>query len=122
MSAVSGREQDAESAGEHSEQGSLEREVAAIDAASTAFSASRFGYALDLLAEYRRDFPHGELARDADVIEIEALFGKGERVLARRRAQRFLALYPGDVHAGRLRSWAAATANAEREPERMPAP
>ncbi|MET0412785.1 MAG: hypothetical protein ABW217_15885, partial [Polyangiaceae bacterium] len=84
----------------------LEREVALLDAVRSALTASDFGAALSLIAEYRQQFERGELARDADVFEVEAFAGQGERARAARAAQKFLRLYPRDPHATRLRALA----------------
>jgi hypothetical protein len=82
----------------------LEREVAMLDAVRNALTGADFDGALQLIAEYRRQFPRGELARDADVFEVEAFARRGDRARARRAAQRFLREYPRDPHAGRLRA------------------
>ena len=81
----------------------LEREVALLDAVRGALTASDFPGALSLIAQYRQQFERGELARDADVFEVEAFVGQGERARAARAAQTFLRLYPRDPHATRLR-------------------
>lgn len=87
----------------------LEREVALLDAVRSALTASDFAGALSLIAQYRHEFERGELARDADVFEIEALAGQGERARAARAARRFLSLYPRDPHATRLRAFVELT-------------
>jgi outer membrane protein assembly factor BamD (BamD/ComL family) len=74
----------------------LEREVAMLDAVRNALTGADFDGALQLIAEYRRQFPRGELARDADVFEVEAFARRGDRARARRAAQRFLREYPRD--------------------------
>jgi outer membrane protein assembly factor BamD (BamD/ComL family) len=89
---------------------SLEREVAALDAVSLALGVGDHERALGLLARYRADFPVGELARDADVLEIETLFEKGEAGPASRAANQFLNRYPTDAHAPRVRALTAASA------------
>jgi hypothetical protein len=100
-----------EAASPSSRASTLEREVALLDAVRSALTQTDFDGALALIAEYRRQFERGELARDADVFEIEAFAGRGERARAARAAQTFLRLYPRDPHAARLR------ALAERQPE-----
>lgn len=81
----------------------LDAEVAALDAVRTAISAAAFQRALRLIEQYRQEFPAGELARDADIFEIETLAAQGERGEATRQADRFLAHYPNDPHLARLR-------------------
>jgi len=81
----------------------LDAEVAALDAVRAAISAAAFHRALRLIEQYRQDFPAGELARDADVFEIETLTAQGDRAEATRQADRFLARYPNDPHLARLR-------------------
>jgi outer membrane protein assembly factor BamD (BamD/ComL family) len=82
----------------------LEREVALLDAVRSALTQSDFDRSLELIAQYRREFEHGELARDADVFEIEAFTGRGERARAVRAAEAFLRRHPQDPHASRLRA------------------
>ncbi len=84
----------------------LEREVALLDAIRSALAKADFVGCLMQVAQYRHEFEHGELARDADVFEIEALAGRGERARAARAAQSFLRRYPHDPHAARLRAFA----------------
>jgi outer membrane protein assembly factor BamD (BamD/ComL family) len=56
---------------------------------------------------YHRDFPSGTLAPDAEVVAIEALVDMKDRTTMARRAARFLALYPTDPHANRVKRLAA---------------
>lgn len=86
---------------------SLEREVALLDAIRVANEGGDFAKGLELVARYRGEFEDGELARDADVFEIEALAGEGERARAARAARAFLSRYPGDPHTQRVRTLAA---------------
>jgi hypothetical protein len=86
---------------------SLEREVALLDAIRVANEGGDFAKGLELVARYRGEFEDGELARDADVFEIEALAGEGERARAARAARSFLSRYPGDPHTQRVRTLAA---------------
>lgn len=82
----------------------LGAQVELLDAARTAISAGAFGEALGLTAQYQRDFPAGELTPDAEVVALEALAGRGERAALEARAARFLARYPTDPHAARVRA------------------
>lgn len=87
---------------------SLEREVALLDAIRVANASGDFASALELVARYRSEFEDGELARDADVFEIEAFAGEGERARVAQAARAFLSRYPGDPHTERVRALAAA--------------
>lgn len=87
---------------------SLEREVALLDAIRVANASGDFARALELVARYRSEFEDGELARDADVFEIEAFAGEGERARVAQAARTFLSRYPGDPHTERVRALAAA--------------
>jgi hypothetical protein len=89
----------------------LEREVALLDAVRGALTANDFAGALSLIAQYRQQFEPGELARDADVFEVEAFVGQGERARAVRAARTFVRLYPRDPHATRLRALAERAAD-----------
>jgi hypothetical protein len=89
----------------------LEREVALLDAVRSALTANDFAGALSLIAQYRQQFEPGELARDADVFEVEAFVGQGERARAVRAARTFVRLYPRDPHATRLRALAERAAD-----------
>jgi len=81
----------------------LAAQVALLDSARTAIAAGAFAQALRLADRYRADFPDGELAPEAEVVAIEALVARGERAAASERAARFLARYPGDPHAARVK-------------------
>jgi TolA-binding protein len=86
------------------ERSSLAAEVAAIDRARTLFRAGRHADALDAVSQYQREFPRGVLARDADVVAIDALAGLHDHSELEQRARRFLERYPQDPHAARVRS------------------
>jgi hypothetical protein len=87
---------------------SLEREVALLDAIRVANASGDFARALELVARYRSEFEDGELARDADVFEIEAFAGEGVPARVAQAARAFLSRYPGDPHTERVRALAAA--------------
>src|SRR5450432_3337657 len=76
----------------------LSAEVAALDAARAASRAGAYNRALDLLGQYQADFPTGVLRADAEVASIEALYEKGDRGQAARRAAEFLVQFPNDPH------------------------
>jgi hypothetical protein len=89
-------------------------EVARLDAARTALAIGDFDGVARVLSRYEADFPRGVLAREADVVAISALRERGDRAGAMRRARRFLAQYPQDVHAPRVKqlvSWEALPAD-----------
>jgi hypothetical protein len=81
----------------------LSAQVALLDAARTAIAAGAFAEALRLSERYRADFPSGELAPEAEVVAIEALVERGQKVPAAERAARFFARYPGDPHTARVK-------------------
>ncbi|HET7539629.1 MAG TPA: hypothetical protein VFK05_07150 [Polyangiaceae bacterium] len=84
----------------------LSAELAALDAARTSLSHSDPAAALAALDGYSRDFPHGRLKLEAEVLRIGALSKSGQTELARKRAQTFLRLHPDSVLASRVRSYA----------------
>jgi len=85
----------------------LAAEVAQLDAARSASRGGDFAEAVRLVDRYHRDFPSGSLAPDAEVVAIEALVDMKDRIAISRRAARFLALYPTDPHAKRVKRLAA---------------
>ena len=84
----------------------LAAEVSRIDAARTANAVGQYDEALWLIERYQRDFPHGALAPDAEVVALEAVAAKRDRSETARRAALFLSRYPEDPHAARVR-WLA---------------
>jgi len=81
----------------------LAAQVALLDAARSAIANGTNAEAYRLAERYRADFPNGELAPEAEVVAIEALVVLGSRAAASERAARFLARYPGDPHAARVK-------------------
>ena len=84
----------------------LAAEVSRLDAARTAIAAGAYDEAIRLVQRYHRDFPAGALSPDADVVAIEAEAAKPDQAAVARRAALFLARYPGDPHAARVK-WLA---------------
>ncbi|HEY0466427.1 MAG TPA: hypothetical protein VGC79_19590 [Polyangiaceae bacterium] len=84
----------------------LAAQVALLDAARSAIASGAFAEALRLADRYRADYPNGELSPEAEVVAIEALVARKARQPASERAARFLARYPGDPHAARVK-WLA---------------
>lgn len=86
------------------ERSSLSAEVAALDRANASLRGGHFEAALRAVEQYRRDFPRGVLARDAEMIAIDALEGSHDTTALAQRAREFLTRYPSDPHAPRVRS------------------
>ena len=82
---------------------SLAAEIAALDDVRRAMAESAFDRALEGVEAYAREFPHGQLAADADALAAQALAARGEHAAASERAQRFLERHPEDPHAARMR-------------------
>jgi hypothetical protein len=82
----------------------LAAEIAALDTVRRAIAAGDYVGALREADAYPRSFPQGQLAVDADALAVEALAVSGKRAAARARAERFLAKYPNDPHAARIRT------------------
>lgn len=81
----------------------LTAEAAAIDRARRALAAGSPGSAIELLDRYERDSPTHALAPDARALRIQAEKARGNDVVAKKLAEKFLSLYPGDPHAERVR-------------------
>jgi hypothetical protein len=84
--------------------GNLTRELAALDAASTALAAGNGIGALALLDTYAQAYPHGRLEIEAEVLRIGALARSGRLEAARVRAETFLRRHPQSVLASRVRA------------------
>jgi len=84
----------------------LAAELAALDAARSSLSHSDPSAALVALDGYSRDFPHGRLKMEAEVLRIGALAKSGQTDAARKRAEAFLRHHPDSVLASRVRSYA----------------
>jgi hypothetical protein len=84
----------------------LGAQVSLLDAARTALAAGAFTQTLALTDRYQREFPQGEPGPDAEVVALEALAAEGDGEALTERAARFLARYPTDPHAARVKSLA----------------
>jgi len=84
----------------------LTAELAALDAARSSLSRSDASAALAALDAYTRNFPHGRLKLEAEVLRIGALAKSGQTDAARKRAEAFLRRHPDSVLASRVRSYA----------------
>lgn len=82
---------------------SLALEIARIDAIRSMLSADHAKSAIAAVQDFRRDFPHGMLRQEADVLNIEAHRRAGDRRSARTLATRFLAEHPQSPHNARVR-------------------
>ncbi len=85
----------------------LGEELALVEAASRATKSGNGQLALQHLAAYRKSFPHGKLALEAQVLRIEALALAGHKSEAARLSQAFLKRYPNSPVAARIRRYAS---------------
>jgi outer membrane protein assembly factor BamD (BamD/ComL family) len=81
----------------------LKAEAAAIERARRALASASPGQAIELLDRYERESPTHALAPDARALRIQAEKARGNDVLAKELAEKFLSLYPSDPHAERVR-------------------
>ncbi len=87
---------------------SLAAELALLEEAESAIRKRRCDEALARLQEHRMAFPDSALAEEAAVLRIAALFGAGQRAVARAEAARFLTRSSSSLLADRVRSLLAA--------------
>jgi hypothetical protein len=81
----------------------LTAEAAAIDRARRALAVGSPAQAIELLDRYERESPTHALAPDARALRIQAEKARGNDVVAKKLAEKFLSLYPNDPHAERVR-------------------
>ena len=81
----------------------LDAEVALLDEVRAHLRDGAPARATALVGQYDRRFPHGLLQPEAKVLQIEARAASGDRAIAHDLARAFLARYPNDPHAGRIR-------------------
>jgi hypothetical protein len=81
-------------------------EVAAVDRARASLASGAAERALEELAEYDRLRMTGTLDREARILRIDALLRVGRRQEAVELARSYLARFPRDAHAVRLRELA----------------
>ncbi len=84
----------------------LSAELAALDSARSALSGGDASGALTSLDAYARNFPHGKLGLEAEVLRIDALAKSGQTAAAQKRAQAFIKRHPDSVLASRVRAYA----------------
>lgn len=83
---------------------SLSREIASIDGARLRLRSGDASGALQKLDEYAALVRTGTLEREAQLLRVDALTQSGQRDAALALAERYLASYPNDPHAARLRA------------------
>jgi hypothetical protein len=86
------------------EQSKLLRDVALLDDARHALKTGDAAQALALITRYDTERQTHILDREAELLRIDVLVARGERSRARTLAQAYLAAFPGDAHAERLRA------------------
>jgi len=86
--------------------GPLAAELSALDAARSALASGNPSGALSGLDSYARNFPHGRLSLEAEVLRIDALAKSGQTAAAKKRAEAFMKRHPGSVLASRVRAYA----------------
>ncbi len=79
-------------------------EVRALEAVQSALAARRIDRAARDLDAYRRRFPRGELAIEADVLAIELALARGQREAARHAADKLLARSEAQHYRSRVRA------------------
>jgi hypothetical protein len=87
---------------------SLSREIALIDGARRSLGSGDAGGSLRQLDEYAALPRTGTLDREAQLLRIDALTQSGQRAAALALAERYLASFPNDPHAARLRTLTSA--------------
>jgi hypothetical protein len=83
---------------------SLGAEVRTLEAARSEIAAGRSPLAVAILDRYRREFPAGRLALEAEVLRIESLFRSGRAATAIGLANKVLAANPQSPLAARVRA------------------
>jgi hypothetical protein len=80
----------------------LGAEVSLLDAARSASLGGQALAALRLIDDYHRQYPAGELSRDAEVVALDALAAEHSARLV-ERATRFLDAYPNDPQSAHVK-------------------
>jgi hypothetical protein len=81
----------------------LTAEALAIDRARRALTSGSPDQAIELLDRYERESPTHALLPDARALRIQAEKARGNDVVAKKLAEKFLSLHPNDPHAERVR-------------------
>jgi len=82
----------------------LAAEVAALDGIRTALAIGAWQSAEQQLTRYRRNFAHGALRSEGEVLWLETLLAQGNRPAATAAAERFIAEHPRDPQVARVRA------------------
>jgi hypothetical protein len=82
----------------------LAAEVTALDGIRTALSIGAWQDAELKLASYHRDFAHGALLREAEVLALDVLVAQGRKQAAASAAERFILQHPRDPQVARMRA------------------
>lgn len=82
----------------------LAAEIAALDGIRTALAIGAWQDAEQQLGRYQRQFSRGALRSEAEVLRIETLVARGNRVAAEGAAERFIAQHPRDPQVARVRA------------------
>lgn len=85
------------------EANALIAEVKRIDGARRSLNSGDPARALQALDSYDAASPRGALTREALLLRVEALAAQGRLSASQALARRYLAQYPGDVHAQRMK-------------------
>ena len=83
---------------------SLATEIALIDQKRVALKQAKPNVALALLDSYRRQFPNGRFAPEANYLRIEALVASGNRKAAEALARKSLGKGADSPHDKRIRA------------------
>ena len=83
---------------------SLTRELSLLEQARAALTAHAAGSALQMLNDYRTEFPRGSMQIEAAALRVEAVGQSGNQPLAQRLAQDFLRSFPTSPLAARVRA------------------
>jgi hypothetical protein len=92
-------------AGKSDSAAALAAELGALDGVRAALSHGDATGALARLDSYGRDYPHGRLALEAEVLRIDALSRSGQATAASKHAESFLRRHPNSVLATRVRGY-----------------
>jgi len=93
---------------------SLTRELSLLEQARGALTQHSASSALQMLDDYRAEFPHGSMLVEAAALRVEAVGQSGDRVLAQRLAQTFLNTFPTSPLAARVQTISEVSAGEQK--------